>query len=172
MKRALEADFDETSQFVIKEYVRPLLLAQHFYAHVCRLYDREAMYSTGNTYFELQFPAESKKPAISFDWINEGKDRDEWVIQPDNEDADLMFFFGVALATPFNKMKPETKRTNYKFLADYFMRQPALDLVIDNWGEDSPILGGKIGVSTGYLWVENEPESGHDWEGDEDDEDE
>jgi hypothetical protein len=172
MKRTLEADFDETSQTLQTQYTRALAISQRLFTHIRKLYDQEAMYSSsGLCYFKLM------NPDVSFDWENVGLNdtprmgTDRWLI---TADGTIRFekLFDFLLENAYTTLTTEEHLHCRKVLTNYFLDNPNTDLVIDTWGDDSKIRGGKIGASTDFVWIEEEPESWEKESEEDDDEEE
>lgn len=160
MKRTLEADFDETNNELLTRYTRSLALAQRFFTHIRIIYSREAMYSSGLCYFRLA------NPAVSFDWENIGLNdtprmgTDRWLITADGTTR-FEKIFDLLQEKAYSTLTKEEHLFTRKLLVNYFMDNLNTDLIIDTWGDDHKMRGGKIGASTNFVWIEDEPES---WE--------
>jgi hypothetical protein len=153
MKRTLEADLDATSLDLINSYTRAVALAQFTFKHFQRLFDEEAMYASGRTYLEFS------NPKVIFNWFNCGTDRDEWHIEPNNDDAALASFFESMKGVWNRKHSYTEKRNKYKDLVHYFLQNPNISVTVQkNWDGDSSIKPGTIGPKTEYMFIEEEEE--------------
>jgi len=162
MKRLLESDIELSPKSkalldkVTDKYVNAMTMADKFMQHVRDLYDREAMYtSTDSCHMRLE------NPPLLFDWINagiSGKTGDIWLILGSTSGL-YSFFQYIGTDGKIWKLDDADRAHCHELLTEYFVKNPNTDLLIDTWGEDGPILGGKIGASTNFEWIENEPES-------------
>lgn len=155
MKRALESS--------LLTEIHASVMAIKFFQHVRSLYDNEAMYSSSDScHMRLE------NPPLLFDWVNIGIDKDIFVIL--GSTSGLNSFFDYIGNDGKIWHLTEAERTHsLELLTQYFTKNPKSNLVIDTWGEDGPILGGTIGLSTDHEWVQNEPEPREDSEEDDDD---
>lgn len=96
---------------------------------------------------------------IGFDWVNNGIERDHFVVMPWSLTGDISpldaFFKSFHTKSLWGSSGSEIKIA-VETLTNYFKTIPKATIIIDSWGEDPRVRGGKIGHETGFRWVPNE----------------